>query len=93
MAGSGVWAFAQPFSIQVIGLHALTGFIFIAVIGLHIANNFVPLKKYSKNSVLWFLIGAYGELGSPLLFPTKSDQSNSWVEREFGTCPGPLRNE
>jgi hypothetical protein len=57
MAGSGVWAFAQPFSIQVIGLHALTGFIFIAVIGLHIANNFVPLKKYLKNRVVW-LVGA-----------------------------------
>ena len=41
MAGSGVWAFAQPFSIQVIGLHALTGFVFI-VVGLHLANNFVP---------------------------------------------------
>lgn len=57
MAGSGVWAFAQPFSIQVIGLHALTGFIFIAVIGLHVANNFVPLKKYLKHRVVW-LVGA-----------------------------------
>ena len=93
MAGSGVWAFAQPFSIQVIGLHALTGFIFIAVIGLHIANNFVPLKKYSKNPVLWFLIGATGELGSPLFISNQVRSGNSWVEREFGTCPGPLRNE
>ena len=62
MAGSGVWAFAQPFSIQVIGLHALTGFIFIAVIGLHIANNFVPLKKYFKNRVVWLLVGITGGL-------------------------------
>ena len=68
MAGSGVWAFAQPFSIQVIGLHALTGFIFIAVIGLHIANNFVPLKKYSKNPVLWFLIALTGSLGALFYF-------------------------
>ena len=68
MAGSGVWAFAQPFSIQVIGLHALTGFIFIAVIGLHIANNFVPLKKYSKNSVLWFLIALTGSLAALFYF-------------------------
>ena len=62
MAGSGVWAFAQPFSIQVIGLHALTGFIFIAVIGLHIANNFVPLKKYLKNRVVWLVVGITGGL-------------------------------
>ena len=64
MAGSGVWAFAQPFSIQVIGLHALTGFIFIAVIGLHIANNFVPLKKYFKNRVVWLVIAITIALGS-----------------------------
>jgi len=64
MAGSGVWAFAQPFSIQVIGLHALTGFIFIAVIGLHIANNFVPLKKYLKNRVVWLVSGLTIALGA-----------------------------
>jgi hypothetical protein len=62
MAGSGVWAFAQPFSIQVIGLHALTGFIFIVVIGLHIANNFVPLKKYLKNRAVWSVVGITGGL-------------------------------
>ena len=64
MAGSGVWAFAQPFSIQVIGLHALTGFIFIAVIGLHIANNFVPLKRYFKNRVVWLVIAITIALGA-----------------------------
>jgi len=63
MAGSGVWAFAQPFSIQVIGLHALTGFVFIVVIGLHIANNFVPLKKYLKHPILWLVVALTGGLG------------------------------
>jgi len=75
MAGSGVWAFAQPFSIQVIGLHALTGFIFIVVIVLHIANNFVPLKKYSKHPILWFVIAVTGALGALFYFqpsPIKS---------------------
>ena len=62
MAGSGIWAFAQPFSIRIMGLHALTGFIFIAVIGLHIANNFVPLKKYLKNRVVWLVVGITGGL-------------------------------
>ncbi|MEC9123454.1 MAG: hypothetical protein VX969_04855, partial [Verrucomicrobiota bacterium] len=63
-AGSGVWAFAQPFSIQVIGLHALTGFVFIAVIGLHIANNFVPLKKYLKSRVVWVVVAITAALGT-----------------------------
>ena len=71
MAGSGVWAFAQPFSIQVIGLHALTGFVFIAVIVLHIANNFVPLKKYSKHLVLWLVIALTGALGTLFYFQPK----------------------
>jgi len=68
MAGSGVWAFAQPFSIQMIGLHALTGFIFIAVIGLHIANNFVPLKKYLKSRVVWVVVALTGGLGALFYF-------------------------
>ena len=71
MAGSGVWAFAQPFSIQVIGLHALTGFVFIAVIVLHIANNFGPLKKYSKHPVLWLVIALTGALGTLFYFQPK----------------------
>ncbi len=68
MAGSGVWAFAQPFSIQVIGLHALTGFIFIAVIGLHVANNFVPLKKYLKNRMVWLVSAITIALGALFYF-------------------------
>ena len=93
MAGSGVWAFAQPFSIQVIGLHALTRFIFIAVIGLHIANNFLPLKKYLKNRVVWLVSGLTICIGGSFLHSAKLDQSNSWVERKFGPDFGPFRNE
>ena len=50
MAVSGVYAFTQPFSIEIIGLHALSGFVFIAVVTGHILNNIVPLKKYFKHS-------------------------------------------
>ena len=50
MALSGIYAFSQPFSIKIIGLHALSGFIFIAVVVGHILNNIVPLKKYFKHS-------------------------------------------
>ena len=50
MALSGIYAFSQPFSIEIIGLHALSGFVFIGVVTGHILNNIVPLKKYFKHS-------------------------------------------
>ena len=50
MALSGIYAFSQPFSIEIIGLHALSGFVFIGVVTGHIFNNIVPLKKYFKHS-------------------------------------------
>ncbi len=51
MASSGVLAFVQPFSITIIGLHALTGFLFIGVVIGHIFNNSVPLKKYFRQPI------------------------------------------
>ena len=52
MAVTGAIAFIQPFSIEIIGLHALTGFLFIAVVAGHIFNNSVALKKYIKSPVI-----------------------------------------
>ena len=57
MAVTGVIAFIQPFSIEIIGLHALTGFLFIGVVVGHIFNNSVALKKYIKSSVVLAVIG------------------------------------
>ena len=57
MAVTGVIAFIQPFSIEIIGLHALTGFLFIGVIVGHIFNNSVALKKYFKSPVVLSVIG------------------------------------
>ncbi|PHR90754.1 MAG: hypothetical protein COA78_34540 [Blastopirellula sp.] len=48
LAITGVLAFVRPFSIQVVGLHSLIGFVFITVIGLHVVNNFRPLKRYLR---------------------------------------------
>jgi hypothetical protein len=53
LAVTGVVAFLQPFSIGVIGLHALMGFVFIGLIALHILNNSRPLKSYLHSKVLW----------------------------------------
>ena len=57
MAVTGVIAFIQPFSIEIIGLHALTGFLFIGVVAGHIFNNSVALKKYIKSPVIIGVIG------------------------------------
>jgi hypothetical protein len=53
LAVTGVIAFIQPFSIGVIGLHALMGFVFIALIGLHVVNNSRPLAGYLRSRTLW----------------------------------------
>ena len=53
VAVSGVLAFLRPFSIGLIGLHALMGFVFIALIGLHIVNNRHPLASYLRSRTLW----------------------------------------
>lgn len=53
LAVTGVIAFIQPFSIGIIGLHALMGFVFIALIGLHIFNNSRPLTSYLHSKALW----------------------------------------
>ncbi len=50
---TGILAFIQPFSIGIIGLHALMGFFFIALIALHILNNSRPLTSYLRSKTLW----------------------------------------
>lgn len=50
VAVTGLLAFALPFSIRVIGLHALIGFVFIVLIGLHVWNNAPQLKRYLRSS-------------------------------------------
>ena len=46
LAVTGVVAFLQPFSISVVGLHALMGFVFIGIVAVHVLNNFRPFKAY-----------------------------------------------
>ncbi|MCA9080910.1 MAG: hypothetical protein KDA58_10155 [Planctomycetaceae bacterium] len=53
LAVTGILAFVQPFSIAVVGLHALMGFVFVGLIALHVANNFNHLSRYLKTKMLW----------------------------------------
>lgn len=57
LATSGVVAFVLPFSLSVVGLHALTGFVFIAIVGLHATNNRRPLVRYLRRPVAWAALG------------------------------------
>lgn len=53
LATSGVVAFVLPFSLSVVGLHALTGFVFIAIVCFHATNNRRPLVRYLRRPVAW----------------------------------------
>ena len=53
LAVTGVLAFVRPFSIHIVGLHSLIGFVFIALIGLHILNNNKHLSRYLRSRIAW----------------------------------------
>lgn len=57
LAVTGVLAFAMPYSARVIGLHALLGFLFVALIGLHVLNNLRPLRGYLHGRTIWVVSG------------------------------------
>ena len=54
-AVSGLLAFFQPFSILVVGLHSLMGFVFIGLIFGHIKQNFRGVRRSFKSR---YVIGA-----------------------------------
>ena len=54
LAVTGIIAFFRPFSIKVVGLHALVGFVFVGLIALHVTNNSTPLLKYLRTKMPWF---------------------------------------
>lgn len=56
MAVTGALAFFLPFSIEIVGLHALMGFVFVAFITTHILNNSRQLKGYLKSPVVWLTL-------------------------------------
>lgn len=56
LAGTGILAFVRPFSIHVIGLHALMGFVFVGLIALNVANSFSHLSRYMRTKVVWITL-------------------------------------
>ncbi len=53
LAVTGVLAFILPFDIGLIGLHALMGFVFVGLIGLHVFNNNRQLAGYLRSRTVW----------------------------------------
>jgi hypothetical protein len=53
LAVTGLLAFVRPFSIDIIGLHSLMGFVFIALVALHVVNNGRHLTSYLRSATLW----------------------------------------
>ncbi len=75
LAVTGVLAFVRPFSIQIVGLHSLLGFVFIVLVGVHVANNAPKLKEYLRSKVLWISLAMTVALTSVIFWqpgPVKS---------------------
>lgn len=53
LAVTGVLGFIRPFSLGIIGLHSLMGFVFIALVALHVVNNSRPLASYLRSKAVW----------------------------------------
>ena len=68
LAVTGILAFVRPFTIQVVGLHALMGFLFVGLIALHVANNFNHLSRYMRTKVLWSTLGITAALTALFLW-------------------------
>ncbi len=84
MAVSGVLAFARPFSIQIVGLHSLMGFLFIALAALHIHNNFRPLKKYAQSKIVWICLIVILILSGVFILQPKPVKQILGLSKNFG---------
>jgi hypothetical protein len=56
LAVSGVLAFVLAFSMEIVGLHALMGFVFVVLIAFHVANNFRHMLKHLRSGMFWITL-------------------------------------
>lgn len=66
IAVTGVIAYIGPFSLRVVGLHSLMGFLFVALVGLHVANSFSPMKRHLRSRTLWITLAITAALAAIL---------------------------
>jgi hypothetical protein len=84
LAVSGVLAFVRPFSIQVVGLHALMGFVFIGLIALHATNNAGHLNRYFRSRALWTTAGVIAALTTLFLWQPEPVRRVLGLSRNLG---------
>jgi hypothetical protein len=53
LAATGAIAFFRPFSLQVVGLHALMGFAFVALVAFHVAASSRAMARHLRSRSLW----------------------------------------
>ena len=63
IATTGVLAYIGPFSLRIVGLHSLMGFLFVVLVGLHVANSFSPMKRHLRSRTLWVTIAITAAFG------------------------------
>jgi hypothetical protein len=84
LAVSGVLAFLLPFSIEVVGLHALMGFVFVGLIGIHLFNNVRPMKGYLRSRALWVSLAITSAFGLLFYFQPGPIKSLLGLSGNFG---------
>ncbi len=81
---TGVLAFVWPFSIGVVGLHALVGFVFVGLIALHVANNLNHLSQYVRSKILWLTLAITAGLTGLFLWQPSPIQSILALSQNLG---------
>ena len=89
LSATGIIAFFSPFSIKVVGLHALVGFVFVALIALHVTNNSNSLLKYIRTKMP-ILTGAIALVLTGLFFWQPEPVKESRLEQEPRTSVGSI---
>lgn len=84
MAVSGVLAFFQPFSIKLVGLHALMGFVFLLFVGAHVVNNAGHLKAYLTRRSVWLALAVSAVLTALFYLQPASVKSLLGLSQNLG---------
>ncbi len=84
LAVTGVLAFIRPFSIKIVGLHSLIGFVFIGLIVLHILNNTGHLGRYLKRGPVWITLSVVTVLAGLLFWQPAPIKSVLGLSKNLG---------
>jgi len=84
LAVTGILAFFRSFSIRIVGLHALIGFVFVGLIAFHVSNNQSHLKRYLRSKACWTTIGMISVLTVLFVWQPSPIKSVLGLSRNLG---------